>query len=80
MIKDFRKTCSMDICYQWSQWWINYWKNLWKKLQKTNQQGFRILEPFREKGISYMSNGKYTIIHLVPGLTKKDVTDWNSIV
>ena len=43
-----------------------------KELQKTNQKEFKI-----EKEISYMSNGKAMIIHLIAGLIKKTLYNMN---
>ena len=45
-------------------------KHFMKEITKKNQQGFRIPNSFEEKEISFMSNGKYMIIHLVVGLIK----------
>ena len=42
-----------------------------KDLQKTNQKEFRIKKVLKKKAISYMSNGKIIIIHLIVGLIKK---------
>ena len=42
-----------------------------KELQKTSQEKFRIEKVIKEKVINYMSNGKYTIIHLIVELIKK---------
>ena len=44
-----------------------------KDLQKTNQKEFRIKKVLKKKAISYMSNGKIIIIHLIVGLIKKDL-------
>ena len=41
-----------------------------KELQNTNQQEFRI-EKVIKKVISYMTNGKVMVIHLIAGLIKK---------
>ena len=42
-----------------------------KDLQKTNQKEFRIEKVIKKKEISYMSNGKDMIIHLIAGSIKK---------
>ena len=41
-----------------------------KELQKTNQEESRIEKVIKKKEISYMSNGKVMIIHLIAGLIK----------
>ena len=42
-----------------------------KELQKTDRKEFRIEKVLKKKVISYMSNGKVMIIHLIVGLIKK---------
>ena len=42
-----------------------------KNCKKTNQEEFRIEKVLQEKEISYMSNGKAVMIHLIAGLLKK---------
>ena len=42
-----------------------------KELQKTDQKEFRIEKVLKKMVISYMSNGKVMIIHLIVGLIKK---------
>ena len=42
-----------------------------KELQKTDQKEFRIEKVLKKMVISYMSNGKVMIIHLIVGLIRK---------
>ena len=42
-----------------------------KELQRTNQKNSEFKKYLKEKVISYMSNGKVIIIHLIAGLIKK---------
>ena len=42
-----------------------------KELQNSNQKQFRIEKVIKKKVISYMSNGKDIMIHLIVGLIKK---------
>ena len=41
-----------------------------KELQKTSQNEFNIEKVINEKKVSYMSNEKDMLIHLMAGLTK----------
>ena len=44
-------------------------KKNWKKTKK-NEKEFRIEQVIKKKAISWMSDGKDTIIHLIVGLIK----------
>ena len=51
-----------------------------KEIQK-HQKDFRIEKAIKIEGdIKYMTNGKFTIIHLITGLIKKDIVIKNWVI